>query len=98
MLKPPPTNGAAGFAFRQPDENTITPLLIRRISDYGFRTDVAYLNNPTLRKFVVAAPLIGRSEFHDGTDEVLRHKIVPIDVVFSSKASIAHPASQTTKQ
>ena len=38
---------AAGFAFRQPDEDTITPLLIQHISDYGFRTDAAYLNNPT---------------------------------------------------
>ena len=45
--RPPPTNGAAGFAFRQPDEDTTTPLLIRHISDYGFRTDAAYLNNPT---------------------------------------------------
>ena len=29
-------------------EDTITTLLIRYISDYGFRTDAAYLNNPTI--------------------------------------------------
>ena len=42
-----PTNGSVGFACRQPVEDTITPLLIRHISDYDFRTDAAYLNNPT---------------------------------------------------
>ena len=46
-MKPTPTNGAAGFAFKQPDGDTITPLLIRHIGDYGFSTDAAYLNNPT---------------------------------------------------
>ena len=44
--RPPPTDGAAGFTFRQPDENTTTHVLIRHISDYGFRADAAYLNNP----------------------------------------------------
>ena len=45
---PPPTNGAAGLAFGQPDEVIITPSPIQHISDHDFRTDAAYLNNPKL--------------------------------------------------